>query len=120
VKLKLGRRQLAIGAVLAIVVVALLIGRSGKSGGGKPDTTMDDPARQACADFAAGRARATTKAARLALADKVTGNSGRSDNDTIARRAMELGNAAGDTPARWQSAVDALTKACHDAGWNAA
>ena len=119
-KVKMSRRQLVIGGVVALAVIAVLVGRGGHSGGGKPDTTMDDPARQACSDFAAGYPHATTKSARLALADKVTGNSGRSSNDTIARRAMEMGGAADGTSAQWQASVNALTKACNDAGWKAA
>ena len=118
-KVKLSRRQLAAGGVAALAVIALLVGRGSHSGDGKVDTTMDAPARQACGDFAAGYRRATTKTARLALADKVTGNSGRSSNDTIARRALEMGDAADGTTPEWQTSANALTKACKDAGWKA-
>jgi hypothetical protein len=111
VKLKLGKRQITVVVVAGIVLLALLVSR-GRSGDGGGAEGIDAPARQACADFAGGYGKATSKTSRLTLADKVTANSSKSDNDLIRRRAAEMGAAAGDSAAEWKAAGDALTSAC--------
>ncbi|MFD0525166.1 hypothetical protein [Paractinoplanes durhamensis] len=74
--------------------------------------SIDAAAHQACADFAAGYPKAKSKASRLTLADKVTANSSKSDNDEIRRRATAMGAAAGDSDPEWKTAGDALATAC--------
>ena len=115
-KLKLNKRQLAVFAVAGVAIVALLVGR-GASGSDGPGT-LDPAAEQACSDFAAGHQRARSESARLRLADRVTASSSRTENDAIADRAVEVGNAANETNAVWRSSSDALLQACRDAGWS--
>ena len=112
---KLDKRQIAVFAVAGLAIVALLASRG--AGGDDGPGTLDPAADRACSDFAAGYQRARGESARLKLADKVTASSGRTDNDAIADRAAEMGNAANETDAIWRSSSDALLKACRDAGW---
>ena len=114
VKLKMSRKQLAAVAVAALLIFGLLVARRG---GADESGDMDAAASRACSDFAAGYPHATTKASRLALADKVTHSAGQSDNRTIANKATEMGNSAGEGDARWKASADALTGACEAAGW---
>ena len=108
---------MTVAAVVALAVVALLVGRAHHPAGPEP---MDAAAHRACSDFAAGYPRAHSEAARLALADKVTASSSRSDNRAIARRATEMGSSANEDDAAWEASADALTAACRDAGWASA
>ncbi|MEU4240626.1 hypothetical protein [Actinoplanes sp. NPDC026619] len=109
-KLKLSKRTITAVVVAGIAVLALVVSRKGGDAGG-PEA-IDAPAHQACADFAAGYPKAKSKALRLSLADKVTANSSRSENNVIRKRAAEMGAAAGDGAAKWKTAADALTSAC--------
>ncbi|MET0422286.1 MAG: hypothetical protein ABW046_00330 [Actinoplanes sp.] len=118
-KLKLNKRQITIAAVVALALVALLISRAGNDDDSNTPGTLDDWARQACADFAAGYPKARTDTTRLALADKVTASSARTDNDTIYQRASEMGSAADEGNAAWKQSATALTDACRNAGWTA-
>lgn len=111
---KLSRRQITIIAVVALVLVACMISRSKK---GNETDGLDAAARQACDDFAAGYPKADDKTGRLALADKVTASSGKSDNRDIQEKAAAMGNAAGDGGTAWTSAATALEDACRNAGW---
>lgn len=112
----MSRKQLAAVGIVVLLLIGLLVARrAGQDDSGR----MDTPAAQACTDFADGYPHARSKAARLALADKVTHSSSQSDNDTIADRATEMGRSAGDTDARWKSSANALTNACRAAGWKA-
>ena len=97
-------------AVVAVAVLALMVSR-GRGGDSGPEA-IDAHARQACADFAAGYPKARSKTARLALADKVTANSSKSENDEIRKRAAAMGASANDSDAEWRAAGDALTTAC--------
>jgi hypothetical protein len=118
VKLKLNRRQLVIGAVILLVVVAALFA----SRANKADTTagvLDDPASRACSDFAAGYPDARTKTARLKLADKVMESTMQTENDLIRDRAAAMGRMANDSNTEWKSSANALTDACKNAGWQA-
>ncbi|GAA0559537.1 hypothetical protein GCM10010172_48280 [Paractinoplanes ferrugineus] len=109
-KLKLTKRQITIIAVAAIAVLALLVSRGRKVDSGPEG--IDAHARQACSDFAAGYPKAKAKAARLTLADRVTANSSKSDNDLIRKRAATMGASANDSDTEWRAAADALTSAC--------
>jgi hypothetical protein len=113
VKFKTNKRQLTIVAVVVVAGAALLAGRSARDP--QQDGT-DDAARRACGIFSQGRFEAQTKTERLALADKVTANSGWSKNKTIATRAAEMGRSAGGTDAAWKASATSLTTACRDAG----
>ncbi|AGL14326.1 hypothetical protein [Actinoplanes sp. N902-109] len=115
-KLKLNRRQLVIGAVIVLVVIAALFASRAKSAGTTAGV-LDDAATRACSDFAAGYSDARTKTARLALADRVMESTMKTDNDAIADRAAELGRKANDSNADWKSSADALRTACENAGW---
>lgn len=108
-KLKLSKRQIIVAAVAVVAVFAVMAGRGNDDD--QPEG-IDAPARQACTDFAAGYPKATSKTARLSLADEVTANSSKSENDLIRKRAAEMGAAAGDSDADWKAAGDALTAAC--------
>jgi hypothetical protein len=112
VKLKLSGRQITVVAVAAVAVVAIMMSRAGGGDDGDQREGIDTPAHQACVDFAAGYPKAKAKTARLALADKVTANSSKSDNDLIRKRAAEMGASANDSDAEWKTAGDALTSAC--------
>jgi hypothetical protein len=114
-KLKLSRRQLTVVVVVVLVVVAVVISRSARHS--DSPGRLDSNASRACSDFAAGYPSADTKAARLALADKVTRSSSQSSNGTISQRATEMGRSAGSTDARWKASADALLAACRTAGW---
>jgi hypothetical protein len=105
-------------AVVALVIVAFMVSNSRKDS--EKAAVLDAPATQACADFAAGYPKAESKTERLALADKVTASSGKTDNQQIQQKAADMGAAAGDGGAKWKSSADALTAACRDAGWKAA
>lgn len=109
-KLKLSKRQITAVAVAGVAVLALLVSR-GRGGDSGPQA-VDAPAHQACADFAAGYPKAKSKTARLSLADKVTANSSKSDNDLIRKRAAAMGASANDSDTEWRAAGDALTSAC--------
>ena len=116
-KVKVNKRVIAVAAVAALVIVALVVSR-GRDGGGDGPGTLDGPAAQACSDFNAGYARARTGSTRLALADKVSASTMKTDNDAISNAAMKVGDAANESNAEWKSAGDALLKACRDAGWS--
>lgn len=119
-KLKLNKRQIALAALAALAVFALLISRGAGSDDGTEDQgVLDSAANRACTDFADGYSRARTAAARLALADRVTTSSARSDNDAIAKRAAELGHNADESTSAWKASAAALTDACRNAGWKA-
>jgi hypothetical protein len=115
-KLKLGRWQLVLLIVVVVAVAALLVRRSSAPGDSGPGT-MDAHASQACTDFTHGYAAAKSKAARLSLADKVTGSATKSENDAIRDRSMAMGRSAGDDTGRWRASADALIDACHRAGF---
>lgn len=115
-KVKLGRRQVVLLVAAVLVIGALLAGRAADE---PPATGLDDAADRACSDFAAGNPRARTRAARLALADRVAPSARRTGNTTIEQRAAELGRRATGTAADWKAGADALTGACRDAGWTA-
>jgi hypothetical protein len=116
VKLKLGKKQIAILVVVGLAVLALLVSRSG---GDEQAGTLDNAAAQACDDFAAGAAGARSDSARLTLADKVTASAAKSDNDAVRSRALELGRNADEGNAAWRTSGDALTEACRASGWTA-
>ncbi|GAB7044151.1 hypothetical protein JCM9533A_80020 [Catenuloplanes niger JCM 9533] len=111
-------RQMVIILVVAAAAVAwgLLAGRSPQS---SEPGTLDDAARQACADFAAGRDAADSKGPRLALADNVMASARRTDNSRIADSASALGRKANNSDREWDEAADGLATACADAGWSA-
>ena len=114
-KLKPNKRLLTIAGVAALVVIALMVGHRG----GRPERgPLDSAASRSCDQFAAGYPRASTKAARLALADKVM-TSGRTDNELISQRQSEMGRSAADGNPQWKTSADALLSACRDAGWTA-
>lgn len=113
-KLKPSRKLLTVVVIVGLVLVALLVARSGRR---NPAAGLDAPAERACSDFAAGYPHAKSKSARLALADKVTRSSSQSRNATIAKRAADVGRNAGGTEAHWTASADALTAACQSAGW---
>jgi hypothetical protein len=115
-KLKMTRQRWVVVVVAALLIVGVLVARHNGPSAGRPGR-MDTAAAQACTDFANGYPHARSKAARLALADKVTQSSSKSDNKTIADRAAEMGHSAGETDARWKSSATALTSACESAGW---
>ncbi|MGA5299802.1 hypothetical protein ACPCHT_07730 [Nucisporomicrobium flavum] len=116
-KVKLSKQTLII---IGVVCVALLIAwsatRSSTSAQGPGQ--LDDPAAQACTDYADGYAQARSKTARLALADKVSQSSRDSDNDAIQDRATALGRSAADGGSAWKQDGDAFEDACRAAGWN--
>jgi hypothetical protein len=118
VKLKLGKKQIAILVVAGLALFALLVNRSdgGGDGGAQP---LDNAAVQACDDFAAGAERARSDSARLTLADKVTASAAKSETDAVRSRALELGRNADEGNAAWRTSGNALTQACRDAGWTA-
>ena len=118
-KLKLGKKQIAILVVVGLAVLALLVSRSGGSGADEQAGTLDNAAAQACDDFAAGAAGARSDSARLTLADKVTASAAKSDNDAVRSRALELGRNADEGNTAWRTASTAFTQACRDAGWAA-
>ena len=111
-------RTTIIVAVVAVAAVAW-----GLTAGGDPqnDTPgpLDDAARQACADFAAGRDAADSKGPRLSLADNVMASARRTDNSRIADSASALGRKANNSNQEWSEAADGLATACKDAGWSA-
>jgi hypothetical protein len=115
--LKLSKRQMMIPIIAALAVGGLVMSRSAHD-----DTagSLDDAANRACSDFASGYPQARTKTARLALADRVTASSGRTDNRQISQRAVQVGRTADDGNTAWRDSAQALTTACHDAGWQAA
>jgi len=117
VKVSLSKRGLVIACVAVVVILAALtVGRSGEDDpGGGP---LDAPANRACTDFADGYSQAGTPAERLALADEVSTSSAGTDNQVIADRVLAVGRSANDSDADWESAADALTQACRDAGWS--
>ncbi len=117
-KFKLGKVQIAALVIAGLVILALLLSRSG-NGGSSGDNTLDNAAVKACDDFAAGSAAARSQTARLGLADKVTASATRSDNDAVRDRAMELGRNADETNAVWRTSATAFSQACTDAGWSA-
>jgi hypothetical protein len=115
-KVKLGRRQIIALVVIGVAIIALVINRSA---GDRQRGGLDADAQRACGDFAAGYSHATTKVARLKLADTVMASSSRTKNTTISKRAAEMGRSADDTTTRWKASATALVDACRDAGWKA-
>jgi hypothetical protein len=116
VKLSLNKRQVVIaGIVIAVVLVGLAVGRSARD---EQPGKLDNPATQACSDFADGYPGARTKADRLALADQVSKSVAGTDNTVIADRVAAVGDNANESNADWKSAAEALTQACRDAGWS--
>ena len=114
-KLKLNRRQIVIGAVVLLGVIAVLFASRSEQAEGPG--VADTAATRACTDFAAGYGNAKTQTARLTLADQVMESSVQTDNDSIRDRAAEMGRSANDTDKEWKTTGDALLNACEDAGW---
>jgi hypothetical protein len=114
---KIKPKLIVVLVLVAVGVGAVLVTRAGHDD--PPATGLDTAARRACQDFADGYPRAHSKAARLTLADRVMRSSGDTGNDVISKRAAEMGRSAADGGAKWKSSADALTGACHDAGWTA-
>ncbi|MFI5844038.1 hypothetical protein ACIA8K_30510 [Catenuloplanes sp. NPDC051500] len=113
-------RTTIILVVVAVAAVAWgLLSSRAEEGGGQPAGTLDDPARQACTDFAAGRDAADSKGPRLSLADNVLASTRRTDNSRIADSASALGRNANDSDQEWTESADAFAAACKDAGWTA-
>lgn len=117
-KIKLSKRQMMIPLIAGLAVAGLMLSR-GTSQDDSPGS-LDDAANRACSDFAAGYPQAKTTSSRLALADRVTASSGRTDNKQISQRAVEVGRTADDGSTAWRTSADALATACRDAGWTAA
>jgi hypothetical protein len=117
-KLKMSRKRWAGLGVVVLLLIGVLVARHGRGDSSGPGR-MDTPAAQACTDFADGYPHAKTKAARLALADKVTKSSSESDNKTIADRATKMGRSASDSTVQWNKSATDLTGACQAAGWKA-
>ena len=113
---KPSRRLVTVIAVVALIIIAVIVGNARED---QQHSGLDAAGKQACDDFAAGYPKAATKPERLALADKVTASSGKTDNKQIQQKAADMGNAAGAGGAQWKSAADRLTAACKDAGWTA-
>ena len=113
---KPSRRLVTIVVVAVLIILALCVARSRKT---DQHTGLDSAGKRACDDFAAGYPKASTKPERLALADKVTASSGKTDNKEIQERAAEMGSAAGAGGAAWKTAGQNLTTACKNAGWSA-
>ncbi|BCJ54178.1 hypothetical protein Asp14428_56530 [Actinoplanes sp. NBRC 14428] len=114
-KVKLNKRQLVIGVVAILVVLAgLAVGRSAKEPG---PGTLDDPAARACTRFDDGYPGAKTKTSRLRLADEVVQFTADTGNERIADRAAAVGRSANDATADWKAGAAEFTKACRDAGW---
>ncbi|WP_157240267.1 hypothetical protein [Catenuloplanes japonicus] len=111
-------RTTIIIAVVAVAAVAWGLTSGGDPAGQSPGT-LDDPARQACTDFAAGRDAADSKGPRLSLADNVLASTRRTDNSRIADSASALGRKANDSDQEWTEAADGFAAACKDAGWSA-
>lgn len=107
--------------ILAVIVAAALAWGLTAGGDAENDSpgTLDDPARQACTDFAAGRDAADSKGPRLSLADNVMASARRTDNSKIADSASALGRKANNSDQEWTEAADGLATACRDAGWSA-
>ena len=108
VKLKLkmtGKRWVGVG-IVALLLLGVLVARHGRTATSGPGR-MDTPAAQACTDFAHGYPGAKNKAARLALADKVTHSSSESDNKTIADRAAAMGRSASASTVQWKKSAAA-------------
>jgi hypothetical protein len=113
---KPSKRLVTIVAVAALIILALCVANSRKK---DQHTGLDAAGRQACDDFAAGYPKASTRPDRLALADKVTKSSGKTDDKEVQERAAEMGNAAGAGGAGWKKAAENLSAACKKAGWTA-
>ncbi|MDP9792739.1 hypothetical protein J2S43_001251 [Catenuloplanes nepalensis] len=111
-------RTTIIVAVVAAVAVAWGLAAGGDAESQAPGT-LDDAARRACADFAAGRDAADSKGPRLSLADNVMASARRTDNARIADSASALGRKANNSDREWDEAADGLATACADAGWSA-
>ncbi|MBL7261800.1 hypothetical protein [Paractinoplanes lichenicola] len=117
-KFKLGRPQIIALVIAGLAVVALIASRGG-DGGDQGPGTLDNAAVRACDQFAAGQGAARSNSARLSLADKVTAEAAKSDNDPVRTRSMELGRNADEGNAAWRTASGNLTRACQEAGWSA-
>jgi hypothetical protein len=113
---KPSKRVLTIVAVVVLIIIAIMVSKSRDRA---QPTGLDAAGKQACDDFAAGYPKAETKPERLALADKVTGSSGKTDNKQIQQKAADMGAAASDGGTAWKKAADELTAACKNAGWAA-
>jgi hypothetical protein len=119
-KFKPSRTTIIIVVVAVAAVAWGLLAGDPDGGAGPQPGTLDDAARQACADFAAGRDAADSKAPRLSLADNVLASTRRTDNSRIADSASALGRKANDSDQEWTEAADGFAAACKDAGWSAA
>ena len=113
---KPSRRLVTIVVVAVLIILALCVARSRKT---DQHTGLDSAGKRACDDFAAGYPKASTKPERLALADKVTASSGKTDNKEIQDRAADMGNAASAGGAEWKTAAENLAAACKKGGWTA-
>jgi hypothetical protein len=113
---KPSRRLVTIVVVVVLIVLALCVARSRKT---DQHTGLDSAGKRACDDFAAGYPKASTKPERLALADKVTASSGKTDNKEIQKRAADMGSAASAGGSEWKKAAGNLSAACKSAGWSA-
>ncbi|MEU4620060.1 hypothetical protein AB0G04_08760 [Actinoplanes sp. NPDC023801] len=76
---------------------------------------LDSHAREACAEFRAGRRQATDASARLRLADAVGRPARRSDNPQITESSAAMGRSAKDGGPAWRTAAADLERACGQA-----
>jgi hypothetical protein len=116
-KFKPSKRTITIALVAALAVCALLVSRARSGDDTGNAGVLDDAANRACSTFAAGYGKAKSDTSRLALADRVTSESARTDNKTIRKRASDLGVNADEGTTKWKASASTLTKACRDAGW---
>lgn len=106
---------------VSLALVGTLAGCGGGSEGEKPvdPAKVDDAAIFACTDFAKGYKSATTKAARLDLANKVNKWAKTSKTTGIADMGEAMARGANSGDEAWQLGADAFAQTCLDRGWNA-
>lgn len=113
------RHTIAAAAIAALALTACSSSGSDAKPKATDTTKLDDAGQLACDDFAKDYKAATTKTARLDLANKVNKWAPTSKTDRIAASGKVLANGANGSASAWQIAADTFAQACLDAGWKA-
>lgn len=107
-----------------VLVMAALFALAGcGSSSEEPASTdpakLDEAATFACTDFAEGYKAATTKDARLDLANKVNKWAKTSKSEGIATSGEALAGGANSGTEAWTLGADTFAQTCIDRGWTA-
>lgn len=111
-----------LAGLLAVAVAGVFVGLLGDdtpTPAPAAAVELDDAARLACNDFAAGYPLADSTAERAELARKVNGWARSSRTERITDLGADLARVADGSTGAWRLAADGFAARCVEAGWKA-